>query len=542
MPTLEELLRDGLSVDADVLAGAAHLGRQVSWVVRLRARAPALPPMTGGELVLAWTPALHSLDARPSLSNVIEQVVELGGAALVAIGSIEPGAELIAEQLQLPLILLHNSPRPEALELELQHWLVQRKLDAQRELSSLHLELNSLALAGGFPALMERTTRLTGKSAVLLGPDWAVRLCRQPAGSSLAPDVLDAALAANRPAAERWARDLRDNGSASLARLETSELGLVQLVAGVRDGVGTGAYLALIGAAADVSERDTDALLAAAAAGSIELVREHANEAARDAVEGGLLDQLADGDVDDDAALLRRASRLGFDLAQPHLALAWSSRDADLIDSLRSIASEGPLLAGTHDEHVLALVPTRQSGERAIGLARDWHRAKDSLSVGVSGPVAGVHELARALAEARQALDLGQQLFGVEQLVAFSQLGIFTFLLRSHAADALHAFHAQTLGELAAYDEARGAELLPTLEAYFASRCSPDATAKRLHLHRNSLLYRLRRIEEIGGLRLQDPETRLQLQLALHVRQILPLARPCAHCTRAAPRVRTPAT
>jgi len=63
-----------------------------------------------------------------------------------------------------------------------------------------------------------------------------------------------------------------------------------------------------------------------------------------------------------------------------------------------------------------------------------------------------------------------------------------------------------------------------TLEAYFASRCSPDATAKRLHLHRNSLIYRLRRIEEVVGLRLDDPETRLELHLPLRVGQVLPLA------------------
>ena len=102
-------------------------------------------------------------------------------------------------------------------------------------------------------------------------------------------------------------------------------------------------------------------------------------------------------------------------------------------------------------------------------------------------------------------------MFGAGALVAFADLGIFTFLLRSHNPPALHEFHNATLGRVSAYDGTKGAELIQTLEAYFASRCSPDATAKRLHLHRNSLLYRLRRIEEIAGVRLDDPETRLSI-------------------------------
>jgi hypothetical protein len=45
--------------------------------------------------------------------------------------------------------------------------------------------------------------------------------------------------------------------------------------------------------------------------------------------------------------------------------------------------------------------------------------------------------------------------------------------------------------------------------------------AALLHLHRNTVLYRLRRIEEIGHLRLDDPEVRLNLHLCLRVREVL---------------------
>ena len=533
MPTLEDVLREGLTVDADVLAGAAYLDRQLSWVVRLRARAPALPPLTGGELVVASIPALQSLDGRPSLARVVDHVAALGAAAMLVIGDIDREAEQVAERHRLPLIqVLSSATRSEALEVELQRWLVERKLDVQRELSSLHLEFNGLALAGGFPALLERTARLTGKPTVLQGPDLAVRLRRQPPSGGISIELVDAALAASRPAAERWARELlRANGEPPIVRLDLPELRLVHMLAGVRDRTGTGAYMSLVGRPIELGERDAGALLAAAGAGSIELVREDASEAARDAVEGDLLDRLARGDVSDPDALIRRAHRLGYDLAQPQLALALRGEETaeHLVETLPTLAPQQQPLAGQRGDEVLVLLPTGDAADdRALGLVRDWHRelaaGQGTLSAGVSGPVEGAAGLSQALGEATQALDLGEQLFGAGALVAFADLGIFTFLLRSHNPPALHEFHSAMLGRVSTYDGTKGAELIQTLEAYFASRCSPDATAKRLHLHRNSLLYRLRRIEEIAGVRLDDPETRLLLHLALRVGQVLPLA------------------
>jgi purine catabolism regulator len=71
------------------------------------------------------------------------------------------------------------------------------------------------------------------------------------------------------------------------------------------------------------------------------------------------------------------------------------------------------------------------------------------------------------------------------------------------------------------YDRRTGQDWIKTLEAFFACNGNLSQTAMRLQLHRNALLYRIRRIEAIGGIDLEDPECRLSLQVALKARRLL---------------------
>lgn len=65
------------------------------------------------------------------------------------------------------------------------------------------------------------------------------------------------------------------------------------------------------------------------------------------------------------------------------------------------------------------------------------------------------------------------------------------------------------------YDRERGSGLVRTLTVYFETGANASKTSDRLFLHRNSLLYRLERIQELTGLDLRDHESRLTLQLGL---------------------------
>ena len=79
------------------------------------------------------------------------------------------------------------------------------------------------------------------------------------------------------------------------------------------------------------------------------------------------------------------------------------------------------------------------------------------------------------------------------------------------------AFYEARLGTLRDYDREHRSELLRTLDAYFSTGGSLAATAARLQTHRNTVLYRLRRIETLAQARLRDPQVALELQVALRI-------------------------
>ena len=70
------------------------------------------------------------------------------------------------------------------------------------------------------------------------------------------------------------------------------------------------------------------------------------------------------------------------------------------------------------------------------------------------------------------------------------------------------------LGLLERYDRETDGEYLHTLRVYALSSFSNQETCKELHIHRNTLGYRLGRIEELTGIRLEDRDTRLHLALS----------------------------
>ncbi|MFD8218454.1 PucR family transcriptional regulator [Streptomyces sp. NPDC059697] len=136
---------------------------------------------------------------------------------------------------------------------------------------------------------------------------------------------------------------------------------------------------------------------------------------------------------------------------------------------------------------------------------------EDELVVGLSAP-AGPIAAAAAYKQAEQALSVarrrGRSLVEHEELAAGSVLPLL-------ADDAVRAFADGLLRPLHEHDAIGRGDLVASLRAWLSRHGQWDAAAADLGVHRHTLRYRMRRVEEILGRSLDDPDVRMELWLAL---------------------------
>ena len=186
------------------------------------------------------------------------------------------------------------------------------------------------------------------------------------------------------------------------------------------------------------------------------------------------------------------------------------------------------LVQGRSDQ-VVALLPLgtevadHQARSHALGLqiqqaVAEW-RPGFTVSVGFSAPIEAPVGVEGALREVTSVMESLARFKRWGQVVAVPELGL-TGLLAAVSDERLVDYSRRHLGPLIEHDSARKGALVATLRAYLETGEQQHA-AQRLRVHPNTLRYRLDRIREITGLDLEDPETRLNLSVALRVQALL---------------------
>ncbi|MGW4265027.1 PucR family transcriptional regulator [Streptomyces californicus] len=175
-------------------------------------------------------------------------------------------------------------------------------------------------------------------------------------------------------------------------------------------------------------------------------------------------------------------------------------------------------VAASRDEGAVA-VAHGEPGDLAVGWAATAACAPGSvLHGGASGLLAGAGELAGGLRQARFALTASRTLAPAEtRLTATEELRTLDALLAGLPAEVRAAYSAHTLGPLMAAGGSRRM-LLETLETFLAHNGSWARTAEALHLHVNTVHYRVQRIEQLTGRDLARLDHRLDLRAALSCR------------------------
>jgi hypothetical protein len=470
---------------------AAALAREIGWARVLKARVPAFDALDAGDLAIVPAGALAAVaPGPPEAAALVAEFVRARVAALLLVEGEAGGAEASLDALataaaaaDLPAIRAVRLD-PIAMERSAIGFLVNRRAELDRQAALLEARLEALALEGSdLTALVGAIGAWLGRAVALEGRRGDALAIHAPADMPGAAAAVQAYLARPRAVALR-----------------------VALPAGPTGGRSPGS-LALLGDR-PISELDRVVTGRIAALLALELARDESVRRARDAARRGealpaagppwvvlLADQAMPGAASnlDQREEFRRELRL----LAPARRLALRG-DASSLE-LRVI-----LAAGADDPGALDL---------AERIGRFLGR-----TVAVSRPVSDPADRPAAEAEARATLEATRTLVEPPAVAQADRLAAYRLLGGLHNLPD-GARQARLLLEpiLGLRPDVR-TERLATLRAIL-DHPGPGEAAAALGVHRNTIAYRIRRMEAVTGWGLADPDLRLALAIALKVVQ-----------------------
>lgn len=293
-------------------------------------------------------------------------------------------------------------------------------------------------------------------------------------------------------------------------------------------------YLSLIGVAGEMDSLDHLVAEEGVRVCALEMSRAKAIREAEKRLKGDLLTVLLQEELSPRDSQLW-AEAVGLDLSQEHVGLrfTWDSASPPSRRRLETIVN-GEIsrlglkaIVSPMGVEVVCFceispgsvrpVPALDFGQAVVEQGfREYPEAP--IRCGVGTPARELATWRESFSQAGQVLEMARR-FQEAKILYFPDLSVYRLLFQFEHNPALIAFQEEILGPLLAYDG--GQELLQTLEVYFEHNGSLTQASEALFIHRNTLIYRLERISEIGGLDLEKPETRLAVELALHIYHML---------------------
>ncbi|MEU3828526.1 PucR family transcriptional regulator [Streptomyces sp. SID486] len=554
-------LRALLDTDAlglRLLGGEDELDRSVRGVMTTDLRDPSRY-LSGGELVLtglAWR--RDADDSEPFVRILVQAGVAALAAGEAELGDVPEDLVLACVRHRLPLFAVHESV---AFATITEHVVRQVSGERAGDLAAVvdrHRRMMTSGPAGGGPDVV----------LDLLGSDLDLRAWvlsptgRLIAGSKTAapalPAEICARLAAEHLAATRTGRRgphrvLLNGSTYSLFPVRSSGRS-PQAARDVRETVLSDWLLAVEADAGDWPGERLDLLQGVTQLIAVERDRRDAARTVRRRLAQEVLELVQTGAAPAEiAARLRVAAPvllpgLG---AAPHWQVVvarveWEGEQVEggpvaqslleeiLVDPLATGPEPSDRIAVAHTgDEAIALVPlpavsSEHDGSETGLLAESLLRSVSEplsagldddgrLTLGVSAAVHSAEGLRGALEEARHARRVAAARTGRVCAAGHQELASHVLLLPFVPDDVRRAFTARLLDPLTDYDRRHRAELIPTLEAFLDCDGSWTRCATRLHLHVNTLRYRVGRIEQLTGRDLSRLEDKLDFFLALRM-------------------------
>jgi purine catabolism regulator len=554
-PTVRDAARSILG-SATLIAGADGLDRPVEWVRLMET--PEVQPRAGDLLFTTGFPIKDDPDAQIRL---VSRIAESGGAGLVVrpmpyLRKLPPEMVSEADRLNVPLFTVGAdvqlidlmAPLLERI-INAEHWRLKRSIE-------IHRRFTELVLDGKGVNEICRTLADLLESAVVV-EDASFHLLAH-AGGSADPHRKETILRQGTPQRvlfdpqiQRMLREVEARrGPLKVPAFPHLGMSRERLIAPILAANQVLGYISILDHPPHNEELAFMAIEQAALVLALSIAKERELSEVEGRVRGEFLEDLLHGTYGEEAAAQRRARHIGYPLHGSHIVMLVDIDDFRGFNRARQVTEDAiqalkreflrrvagvvrasyprALVQGRSDQVVSLLPLGTESGDHqarshALGLQvqqviADW-KPGFTVSVGFSGPAEAPVGIAGALREVTSVMESLARFKRWSQVVAVPELGL-TGLLAAVTDERLVDYSRRHLGPLIEHDGARKGSLVPTLRAYLETGEQQQA-AQRLRIHPNTLRYRLDRIREISGVDLEDPETRLNLSVALRVQALL---------------------
>lgn len=240
--------------------------------------------------------------------------------------------------------------------------------------------------------------------------------------------------------------------------------------------------------------------------------------------------------------LLERAAAMGHDLSSPHTLLVAgldaqpgaspmrSLKTSRLIETAHSTVRRlgvQAVVGGTEQELVILLAADAQTQDSydahdvAQAILTDLRRTRKavSASIVVGAKAIDITEVADHFRSARGALRLlaGKQ---AGAIIDIEQFGVYALLLSHADTGPLMRFASNLLAPLIDRDARKQSDLIDTLRCWLTSNCSTSLAGEKLVVHTNTVIYRIKIIEELLGRSLRDQDLLTEIRLALMIHDV----------------------
>jgi purine catabolism regulator len=538
---LGDVIRIALPIDTTLhTADPDDVLRLVNWVSLLTKPDDLEDQVEAGDLVICPNTLQQQLDSA-GMSQMIEQIAGLDAVALVLKHAPDEKSAEFAHTLRIPLLIIPPETTIRDLHKNISSLLLDRQTRISERGMQLYRELSETSRdGGGLDKMALMMGQLTGKIIVIQDKRLDIHAIARPTGSlPIEDETLFAALqeSENLPAVLRNRKAAAKATRSYWQQLLFPHHNVARLLSPIISGDRARGYLSIIGAAGELSLLDTVAVEQGAAACALEMAKAKAISEAKKSLRGNFLEGILAGTIAR-AEADRLASRLDHDTTLPHAILTFRGQSKN-IASLRRIETTLNWLLSSHvrpvlvhiygDDHLCVFHALRTPEE--IGTAHQLARRLRSqlkadfpdmlLAAGVSGPVITLSRWPETHEQAVQAMEVGLRL-RTDDLVDYHSLGVYRLLSKLDNIPTVHEFSLEVIGPLVTYDAEHRSNLVQTVREYFDHHGNVSQTAEALFIHRNTLLYRLERIQELTGHDLNQSDQRLALHLALKLWQLHP--------------------